>query len=104
MYAIVETGGKQYKVQPGDVVDVEKLDAEPESIISLDRVLLVNQDGKLTVGAPTVSGATVTATVEGHYDADKIVVFKFRRKVRYRRKRGHRQQFTRLRISDIVAQ
>ncbi len=103
MFAIVETGGKQYRVQPGDTIAVERLDGEPGSTMDLGRVLLVGGDGgAMQVGAPNVAGALVRAEVVEHGRADKIVVFRFKSKVRYRRKTGHRQSVTRLRITDIV--
>ena len=102
MYAIIQTGGKQYRVQPGDVVDVEKLEAEPASIVELDQVLLVADDGALQIGTPTVPGAKVVATVEAQHRGDKVMVYKFKPKVRYRRKKGHRQNYTRLAVQEIV--
>lgn len=103
VYAIVETGGKQYRVTPGQVIDVELLPAEPGSEIELDRVLLVGGDGvEARVGTPVVAGAKVMATVAEHHRGDKVVIFKMRAKKRYRRKTGHRQELTRLTIDDIV--
>jgi large subunit ribosomal protein L21 len=103
MYAIVETGGKQYRVQSGDVIDVELLDAEEGSTVDLDRVLMLGGDGAQTVGSPTIDGAVVRAEVVGNVKGDKVIVFKYKPKVRYRRKTGHRQGYTRLRIADIVS-
>ena len=103
MYAIVETGGKQYRVQPGDTIAVERLVAEPGETLELDRVLLVGGDGLGTrVGQPSLAGAVVRAEVLEHARDEKIIVFRFKSKVRYRRKTGHRQPLTRLRITDIV--
>lgn len=102
MYAIVETGGKQYRVQRGQIIDVERLPVEVGQQVELDKVLLVADDGKVTVGQPTVEGAKVRATVLRHDKARKIIVFKYKPKKRYRRKTGHRQHFTRLRIDEIV--
>jgi large subunit ribosomal protein L21 len=103
-YAIIETGGKQYRVKPGDVIDVERLpEAEPGDTVDLDRVLLVSKDDEVTVGNPLVSGARVVAKVENEGKGPKIIVFKHKPKVRYRRKNGHRQWYSRLTIQDISA-
>jgi large subunit ribosomal protein L21 len=104
MYAIVETGGKQYRVKPGDTVAVERLDSEPGETLDLDRVLLVagNGDDRTRVGSPGVAGAVVRAEVLEHIRGEKIIVFRYKSKVRYRRKTGHRQSLTRLRITDIL--
>jgi len=102
MYAIVETGGKQYLVQREQIIDVERLPAQVGEEVALDKVLLVAHDGEVTVGQPTVEGARVRATVLRHDRARKIIVFKFKRRRRYRRKAGHRQHFTRLRIEEII--
>ena len=101
MYAVIRTGGKQYKVAEGDWVDIEKLDAEEGATVSFDDVLLIGTEGETTVGAPTVAGATVTGTVETQGKGDKIIVFKYRRRQNYRRRNGHRQLFTRLNITKI---
>ncbi len=103
MYAVVETGGKQYKVSVGDTVDVEKLDANAGDTVHLPRVLMVADGEDVRVGRPVVEGATVSATVLRHGQARKVLVFKYRAKERYRRKVGHRQQYTRLRIDGIQA-
>jgi large subunit ribosomal protein L21 len=102
-YAIIETGGKQYRVSVGDRLSVEKLDVEAGGSVTFDRVLLVGGGGSTTVGAPTVSGASVTATVEETYRGAKIVVFKYKAKKGYRRRTGHRQSLTRLNITGINA-
>src|ERR1044071_2258609 len=103
MYAIVETGGKQYRVKPGDTVAVERLTGEPGETLDLERVLLVGDNGDAPrVGTPGVSGAVVRAEVVEHIRGDKIIVFRYKSKVRYRRKTGHRQALTRLRITDIL--
>jgi large subunit ribosomal protein L21 len=103
MYAIVETGGKQYRVRPGDTIAVERLASEPGETLDLDRVLLLGGDGgETSVGAPGVSGAVVRAEVVDHALGEKIIVFRYKSKVRYRRKTGHRQRLTRLRITDIL--
>lgn len=101
-YAIIETGGKQYRVAPGDVIDVERLEAEPGDTINLDRILLVSNDDGVTVGSPLVAGAKVVAKVENEAKGKKIIVFKHKPKVRYRRKNGHRQWFSRLSIQEIT--
>lgn len=103
VYAVIETGGKQYRVAPGDMVDVEYLESQPGTDITLERVLLVGSEENVTVGAPTVAGASVTAAVVKHDRGAKIIVFKYKNKVRSRRKTGHRQQFTRLHIKEINA-
>jgi large subunit ribosomal protein L21 len=102
MYAIVETGGKQYQVQTGQIIDVERLPAGVGDEVELDQVLLVADEGELKVGQPTVEGAKVRATVLRQDKARKVLVFKFKPKERYRRKAGHRQPYTRLRIDEIV--
>lgn len=102
MYAVVETGGKQYKVSAGEIVDVEKLPFEVGEKIELDRVLLVADGNEVQVGQPTVEGAKVLATVTDHLKGPKIIVFKYKPKERYRRKKGHRQSYTRLTIDEIV--
>ena len=99
---MVETGGKQYRVAVGQEIDVEKLEGEPGAEVALERVLLVADDGQVSVGAPLVAGARVLATVEDQHKDTKVIVFKFRAKKRYRRKRGHRQLLTRLRIKEII--
>jgi len=104
MYAIISTGGKQYKVQPGDVIEVEKLGIEPGQEVVFDQVLAVaGDDGKLNVGTPLVAGAKVTATVKDLFRAKKIVVFKMKRRKSYRRTHGHRQDLNRVEISAIQA-
>jgi ribosomal protein L21 len=102
MYAIIATGGKQYKVAEGDIVRVEKLDVKDGDTISFDQVLAVN-NGSLVVGQPTVAGATVSATVMTNGKARKIVVYKYKRKSGYHKKNGHRQQFTQIKIDKINA-
>lgn len=104
MYAVIETGGKQYRVSPGQTVEVELLAAEPGSSVALDRVLLVSADGNTLVGTPTVPGAKVVATVAREGRGPKIIVFKYKSKKRYRRTRGHRQDHTYLTITDIQAE
>lgn len=101
-YAIVQTGGKQYKVSPGETIDVERLPAEEGSTVELDQVLLVADGKKVKVGTPTVAGAKVTADVVGEGKGEKVIVFKYKPKVRYRRMKGHRQGYTRLAIKEVV--
>ena len=100
MYAIIATGGKQYKVSEGDVIRVEKLDAEAGSAYTFDQVLAVN-NGELVIGSPVVEGATVSATVEGNGRAKKVIVYKYNRKTGYHKKNGHRQAYTQLKIDKI---
>lgn len=102
MFAIIETGGKQYKVAKDDVVHVEKLEAEAGKTVEL-KVLMVSEGGKTTLGAPEVKGASVSAEIVRHEKADKIIVFKKKRRQNYRRKNGHRQNMTVLRITGIKA-
>ena len=102
MYAIIRTGGKQYRVQSGEQVRVELLAAEVGASISLDEVLLVGAGDGVKVGAPLVSGAKVTATVLSHGRGDKVRIFKLRRRKHYQKTQGHRQSYTELRIDDIV--
>lgn len=101
-YAIVETGGKQYRVEPGKSIVVEKLNGEEGSTIELERVLLVSDDSSTTIGKPLVDGAKVLAEVESQAKGDKIIVFKYKPKVRYSVKNGHRQRLTKLAIKEIV--
>lgn len=101
-YAIVRSGNKQYRVSPGDTLNVELIgDKEPGDKVNLDQVLLVSNNGDITVGKPYVSGAKVVAKIESHGKGDKVLVYKMKRKVRYRRKVGHRQPFARLAIESI---
>jgi large subunit ribosomal protein L21 len=103
MYAVIRTGGKQYRVSPGDSVEVEKLPHEVGEQIELDQVLLVSNGSGTKVGQPLVKGAVVKATVTRQAKGRKVVIFKYTASHRYRRKKGHRQQYTRLRIDEIVA-
>ena len=103
MYAIVKTGGKQYKVAQGDVLFVEKLEANEGDVVTLDQVLAVAGENRLTVGAPVVEGATVTAKVVAQGKAKKVIVYKYKAKKDYRRKQGHRQPYTKLVIESINA-
>ena len=101
MYAIVETGGKQYRVSEGDVITVERLDAEVGTKVELDRVLLLGEGEDLKVGAPYIDGAAVIAEVVEHGKAKKVIIFKYKYKKDYRKKQGHRQPYTMLRIEDL---
>lgn len=103
MYAIIETGGKQYKVQEGDVLFIEKLNAGEGEVVTFDTVLAVSGDNGLVLGTPVVSGAKVSATVEKHGKGQKIIVYKYKAKKNYRRKQGHRQPFTKVTIGKIEA-
>ena len=100
-YAIIKTGGKQYRVKQGDVLDVEKLALDVGSIAEFEEVLAVSENGQVNFGSPTLSGAKVTAEVQSHYKDRKVIVFKYKSKTRYRRKQGHRQNYTRLLIQGI---
>ena len=103
MYAVVTTGGKQYRVEAGSELTVERLAADAGSSVTFDRVLLVGDGDTVTVGTPTVDGASVSATVLGETLGPKLVIFKFKQKVKYRRTTGHRQHLTRVRIDEISA-
>lgn len=97
----MQTGGKQYRVQPGDTIQVESVPGYEGQSVELGEVLMVSQNGAVTLGSPTVPGAKVTAEVVTHGRAKKVVVFKYKPKTRYRRKQGHRQSYTELRVTDI---
>ena len=103
MFAIIRTGGKQYKVASGDVIAVEKLAGEPGATLELAEVLMVGDGADISTGTPLVAGATVSAELVEHRRADKIIVFKKKRRQNYRRKNGHRQHQTVLRITEIRA-
>lgn len=103
MYAVIRTGGKQYRVAPGQQVEVEKLSGEVGDTITLDDVLMVANGDNVTIGQPVVEGATVTARITGQYRGNKIMVFRYRPKKRIRVRRGHRQYLTRLQIEEISA-
>lgn len=102
MYAIVESGGKQYKAVPGGTIEVDRMQIEEGAQIDFDQVLLVADEDDVKVGTPTVKGANVKATVLTHFKGRKIIVFKYKSGVNYRRKQGHRQQYTRLQIDEIL--
>ena len=101
MFAVVKTGGKQYKVSEGDVIKVDKLEGEVGAVVTLDQVLMVGEDDDVQVGAPLLDGNQVTAEITEQYKDKKIIVFKKKRRKNYRRKNGHRQQVTRLKITKI---
>ena len=102
MYAIIETGGKQYRVQEGDVIRVEKIEIADGETVKFDKVLLVAEEGKLNVGKPYGDGAVVEAVVENQGKAKKIIIFKYKAKKDYRKKQGHRQPYTQVKIEKIV--
>jgi large subunit ribosomal protein L21 len=103
MYAVIRTGGKQYSVAVGNQVEVEKLDGDVGSTITLEDVLLIANGDNVQVGQPTVAGATVVAKITGQYRGNKIIVFRYRPKKRIRVRKGHRQYLTRLQIESINA-
>jgi large subunit ribosomal protein L21 len=102
IYAIIETGGKQYKVTPGQKVAVDRMDVPEGEKVELSRVLLLSDGEKVTLGTPTVAGAAVSATVAEQFKGKKLIVYNYKPKVRYDKKRGHRQQYTRLFIDSIT--
>lgn len=103
MFAVIRTGGKQYKVAKDDKIQVEKLEVEAGKDVNLEEVLLVGDDKKSTIGAPLVKGASVKATVVEHARGEKVTIFKKKRRQNYRRTKGHRQNYTVLQIKDIKA-
>ena len=103
MYAVIKTGGKQYKVAAGEKIKVEQIAADVGQEIVIDQVLAVGSGETLTVGTPLVAGASVKATVVAHGKHDKVRIFKLRRRKHYKKQAGHRQQFTELQIGDIAA-
>ena len=103
MYAVIATGGKQYRVEQGSVLRIEKLAAEPGAEVTFDQVLLVGAGESVKVGAPLVGGASVRATVEKHGQGDKVSVVKFRRRKHYLRMKNHRQKFTEVKVTGIDA-
>jgi len=102
LYAIIETGGKQYKVSEGDTIQIEKIDADAGSDYVFDKVLAVSGDGGMNFGAPYVAGAKVTASVIGNGKAKKVIIYKFKSKKGFHKKKGHRQPFTSVKISSIA--
>ncbi len=103
MYAIVDIAGQQFKVQKDQKIFVHRLEAEEGTEMNFDKILLVENEGKVIIGAPTVENAKVTAKVLDHVKGDKVIIFKKRRRKGYKLKRGHRQQFTQIQIEEIVA-
>ena len=103
MYAVLETGSKQYRVAAGDTLKIERLETEAGKPVTFDRVLLVNNDGKVTVGSPTVAGATIAADVVEHMRGEKKLAFKLKRRKGYRKAIGHRQELTVVKITAINA-
>ena len=103
MYAVLETGSKQYRVNSGDTLEIERLEVEAGQSVTFDRVLLVNNEGNVSVGAPTVAGASVVADVVEHKRGPKLVAFKMNRRKGYHRKVGHRQELTVVKIKEIKA-
>ena len=102
MYAVIATGGKQYRVAEGDVIRVEKLDAEAGASVDFDQVLMVGEGEQVKIGAPFVDGGKVTATVKAHGRGDKIWILKFRRRKHHRKQMGHRQDYTEIQITGIA--
>ena len=103
MYAVLETGAKQYRVAAGDMLEIERLETEAGKSVTFDRVLLVNNDGKVTVGSPTVTGATVAADVVAHKRGEHKLTFKMKRRKGYHKSIGHRQELTVVKITAINA-
>lgn len=101
MFAVIESGGKQHRVQEGDVLRLEKLDAETGASITFDRVMLVGEGEDVTIGTPLVAGGSVTAEVLGHGRHDKVTVIKFKRRKDYDKKQGHRQHYTEIKVTGI---
>ncbi len=101
MYAVIKTGGKQFQVSEGDIIQVEKLDGETGDTVEFDEVLMLRTDSDVKIGTPVVKGAAVSATILDQTKGKKIIVYKFKRRKDYRRKQGHRQKYTKLRIDSI---
>ena len=101
MYAVVVTGGKQYRVEAGSTLDVERLAGDPGALVTFDRVLMIGDGDQVTIGTPVVTGASVSGTVVSQALGPKLIIFKFKQKVKYRRRTGHRQHLTRVRIDTI---
>jgi len=102
MYAVIKTGGKQYRVSPGEKLKVEQIPADVGAEVVLDQVLMVGEGESVRLGQPTLAGAAVKATVVGHGRGDKVQIFKMRRRKHYRKQQGHRQNYTELKIDSIV--
>ena len=103
MYAVIKTGGKQYRVVAGERLKVEKLVAEVGNVVTLDKILMIADGDAITIGSPLIAGATINATVLSHGRGDKVMIFKFRRRKHYRKTQGHRQSYTEIQIGDISA-
>ena len=101
MYAVIKSGGKQYKVAAGEKLKIEQIPTQVGEKVSLDQVLMISQGDKVSVGSPLVDGAVVSATVLGHGRADKVKIFKMRRRKHYQKRQGHRQNFTEVMIDEI---
>ena len=101
MYAVIETGGKQYRVSEGDIITVEKLEAEVGEALTIKEVIALNKDNDLLIGAPYVTGASVKAEVLEHGKGEKVVIYKYKAKKDYRKKQGHRQPYTKLQIKTV---
>jgi large subunit ribosomal protein L21 len=101
MYAVIETGGKQYRVAPGETLDIERVDAEAGKPLTFDRVLFVANEGKFSVGTPTVAKASIVADVIEHHRGEKKIAFKMKRRKGYHRTVGHRQELTKIKINEI---
>lgn len=102
MFAVIATGGKQYRVQEGSVLRIQKLEAEQGAEVEFDQVLLVGKGADVKLGAPFVSGGKVTATVQSHGKGDKVRIVKFRRRKHYKREKTHRQEYTEIKVTGIV--
>jgi large subunit ribosomal protein L21 len=103
MYAVIKTGGKQYRVSAGDKLKVEKLAGDVGSDVTIDQVLMLADGDNVTIGAPVIAGASVQAKVLSHGRGDKVMIFKFRRRKHYRKTQGHRQDYTEIQIGDIAS-
>lgn len=103
MYAVIKTGGKQYRVVAGERLKVEKLVAEVGNVVTLDKILMIANGDVITIGSPLIAGATINATVLSHGRGDKVMIFKFRRRKHYRKTQGHRQSYTEIQVGDISA-
>lgn len=103
MYAVIETGGKQYRVSSGETLEIERLEVDAGSPFTFDRVLMVNKAGQVRLGTPTVANASVEADVVSHIRGDKKIIFKMKRRKGYHKKQGHRQELTVVKIKDIKA-
>ena len=102
MYAVIKSGGKQHRVEPGEVLRLEKLDAETGAIIDFDRVMMIGEGGQVKIGEPYVDGGKVSAEIMSHGRGNKITVIKMKRRKHYRRQAGHRQSYTEIKITEIV--